>query len=214
MFCPECQVEYRPGFTRCSDCDVDLVETLPPGSSPEVIQIWVGDDQDRCVVLCQELKDAGVRYEVSEAPKSRGKGMQVNWRYQLSVSVDDEKRAKEILELPETVVEEDSEAEEDEVPNEVDELPSLPEGDQSTGTKRDKSSSYLAPWYPEDATVEIFEETATFESGLIEMSLKENLIRARVEVQENRLKKVFVMPEDEAAAREIVREIVENSPPN
>jgi hypothetical protein len=29
MFCPECQAEYRPGFTRCSDCDVDLVEKLP-----------------------------------------------------------------------------------------------------------------------------------------------------------------------------------------
>ena len=29
MFCPLCKAEYRPGFTRCSDCDVDLVETLP-----------------------------------------------------------------------------------------------------------------------------------------------------------------------------------------
>ena len=28
MFCPECQAEYRPGFTRCSDCNVDLVEQL------------------------------------------------------------------------------------------------------------------------------------------------------------------------------------------
>jgi hypothetical protein len=29
MFCPECGVEYRPRFTRCSDCDVPLVEHLP-----------------------------------------------------------------------------------------------------------------------------------------------------------------------------------------
>ena len=29
MFCPECRAEYRPGFTRCSDCDVPLVERLP-----------------------------------------------------------------------------------------------------------------------------------------------------------------------------------------
>jgi len=28
MFCPECKAEYRAGFTRCSDCDVDLVEQL------------------------------------------------------------------------------------------------------------------------------------------------------------------------------------------
>jgi hypothetical protein len=26
MFCPQCRVEYRRGFTRCSDCDVDLVD--------------------------------------------------------------------------------------------------------------------------------------------------------------------------------------------
>jgi hypothetical protein len=29
MFCPECRAEYRPGFTRCVDCDVDLVQELP-----------------------------------------------------------------------------------------------------------------------------------------------------------------------------------------
>ena len=29
MFCPECRAEYRPGFTRCSDCDVELVHEIP-----------------------------------------------------------------------------------------------------------------------------------------------------------------------------------------
>lgn len=28
MFCPSCQTEYRTGITRCSDCDVDLVDSL------------------------------------------------------------------------------------------------------------------------------------------------------------------------------------------
>ena len=46
MFCPECKAEYRRGFTRCSDCDVALVETLPdepellsPGSMDEELQL-------------------------------------------------------------------------------------------------------------------------------------------------------------------------------
>jgi hypothetical protein len=30
MFCPECNAEYREGFARCSDCDVPLVDALPP----------------------------------------------------------------------------------------------------------------------------------------------------------------------------------------
>lgn len=28
MFCPECHAEYREGFTRCPDCDADLVLAL------------------------------------------------------------------------------------------------------------------------------------------------------------------------------------------
>ncbi len=30
MFCPNCRAEFRPGFARCSDCGVTLVEILPP----------------------------------------------------------------------------------------------------------------------------------------------------------------------------------------
>jgi hypothetical protein len=29
MFCPKCKTEYRDGFTRCIDCEIDLVESLP-----------------------------------------------------------------------------------------------------------------------------------------------------------------------------------------
>jgi hypothetical protein len=30
MFCPVCRDEFRPGFTRCAGCDVDLVASLGP----------------------------------------------------------------------------------------------------------------------------------------------------------------------------------------
>jgi hypothetical protein len=32
MFCPNCKSEYRPGFTHCVDCDVDLVDSLEGAS--------------------------------------------------------------------------------------------------------------------------------------------------------------------------------------
>ena len=28
MFCPQCKTDYRPAFTRCADCGVDLVEII------------------------------------------------------------------------------------------------------------------------------------------------------------------------------------------
>src|SRR5512134_2178891 len=37
MFCPVCRDEFRPGFTRCASCDVELVEGLgdaPPRAAP------------------------------------------------------------------------------------------------------------------------------------------------------------------------------------
>lgn len=43
MFCPECRDEYRPGFTRCATCDVDLVESshavAPKETSPIVAEV-------------------------------------------------------------------------------------------------------------------------------------------------------------------------------
>jgi len=29
-YCPVCRMEYRPGVERCPDCDVPLVDELPP----------------------------------------------------------------------------------------------------------------------------------------------------------------------------------------
>ena len=35
MFCPECGDEFRPGFYRCPDCDVALVESTAPAPEAE-----------------------------------------------------------------------------------------------------------------------------------------------------------------------------------
>lgn len=36
MFCPKCKAEYREGFSRCADCDIDLVPELSPEPEPSV----------------------------------------------------------------------------------------------------------------------------------------------------------------------------------
>lgn len=37
MFCPKCRTEYREGFHICADCDVGLVEEIPPVQEPEFV---------------------------------------------------------------------------------------------------------------------------------------------------------------------------------
>ena len=35
MYCPECRVEYRDGFTECSDCHVPLLAGALPAEPPD-----------------------------------------------------------------------------------------------------------------------------------------------------------------------------------
>jgi hypothetical protein len=37
-FCPNCTIEYRSGSTTCTDCQVDLVESLPQPTPEEIAE--------------------------------------------------------------------------------------------------------------------------------------------------------------------------------
>jgi hypothetical protein len=69
MFCPKCKSEYRFGFTRCEDCDVDLVESLDapgnraPGddlSAP--VLLWSGFHTGTLEEIRAALDDANIAY--------------------------------------------------------------------------------------------------------------------------------------------------------
>lgn len=80
MICPQCRAEYRPGFTRCADCDVELVDVLPgamvasgqgnaaagdPDEDP-FCEFWKGDDARVRGELCDVLAEAGIPYRTLE----------------------------------------------------------------------------------------------------------------------------------------------------
>jgi hypothetical protein len=76
MFCPVCKAEYREGFRRCADCDVDLVEELPsaalatvePADAEDTQEdpfclFWKGDDPRIHAELCELLGNAAIPYK-------------------------------------------------------------------------------------------------------------------------------------------------------
>lgn len=69
MFCPQCRSEYREGFTVCSDCQVDLVATLPEASSsddeqPDMELVTVFDSTNPALVGIAKtiLEAAGIEF--------------------------------------------------------------------------------------------------------------------------------------------------------
>ncbi|HMD38438.1 MAG TPA: hypothetical protein VKH15_04105 [Candidatus Acidoferrum sp.] len=76
MFCPQCKAEYRQGFTRCADCDLELVDDLPSQAiaaptpvDPEVsdedpfCSFWKGEDPRIHAELCGLLAQQNIPYK-------------------------------------------------------------------------------------------------------------------------------------------------------
>ncbi len=71
MICPNCGSEYRPGFTRCSDCDVDLVEPSPPQEEPpqiDLVKIFEAGNPAVVPVVESLLTDAGIEFMTQSEP--------------------------------------------------------------------------------------------------------------------------------------------------
>jgi hypothetical protein len=77
MFCPQCHCEYRAGFTRCADCDLELVSEPPqeamvrtgmPSDANEsededaFVAFWQGDDERIHAELCELLSQHAIPY--------------------------------------------------------------------------------------------------------------------------------------------------------
>jgi len=181
------------------------VGTRRPQDGAALGTIWEGDSESECVGVCEELKNAGIWYRVSRIPGPRDLKMVVNWRYEIAVSSSDYERARELL-----GIEDEATGGEDQADQAALELPAA---ENSTADETAGGDSYLGKWHPEDATVEVWSQSAENTSSVVELSLKENLIRFRSHSKDGTCK-FFVLPEDESRACEIVREIRDSVPPN
>ena len=203
------ELVIKEAFGTDEESGEDAVHSLPsPQEDPrsqKLRSVWVGDSDMECAGLCRELKDAGIYYRVDEQRELRTRGGTKN-RYEIGVAEQDYGRAKEITgEIP--LVQVEAEAEQDE------EIPAVPEmGQAGSDWVGGGRALQEQEWYPEDATRLAWEGEPADSQHMIEMCLKENDIRMRWEMQDGK-PQLFVLPEDEERATEIVREILQGQPP-
>jgi hypothetical protein len=228
MYCPSCGAEYRAGFTTCSDCQVELVNEpaiagVPgvrgaPSQSGGFALIWSGGNPQTHEAIREALEHAGIDARTIRAEEH----LILAWshaRFEIWVPAEQAEQAHELLQqLGSGEEPEPGEADASEIPAEDDE----PEG-ESDGEREARARG---PAHPDAAAAEAWAGGDAEMGAMIRASLRENGIYFSAgpdkpdgpEPQNESEgdapgEGIFVLPEDEARAREIVREIVEGTPP-
>jgi len=229
MICPQCKAEYRPGFTRCADCDLDLVwephyaqgperPLADPGDPNEdpFCSFWKGDDSRLHAELCGVLDDAGIAhntvfrrdhlFNLSNFPAYEI-GVPFSRFEKAEAAV---KEAYGTVDIEEVGTQELQKLLEDRsdpmrklptlAPVESEDIPGPPTAGDEAG------------WFEEDATAKVWETETGEPSDFLVAALHENSICCRADREGSRAA-LYVLPKDEGHAREIVREVVDGQSP-
>ena len=205
MFCPECKASYRPGFSHCPDCDVDLVDSLPaPGSGwdplgGELTTVCTTEDENDCVGICEEFRNARIPFKVLQHAQQFHK--EVDTHFAIGVPPRFREQAEKLIEQRRADFSDSEEAQR---------IMELPAEDNS---ESDENTDAGPRWHKKDATVEVWSGNSDDidgkigPAGMIELALRENDISFRSSEENHGSHRIFVRPQDESRAREIAREI-------
>jgi hypothetical protein len=211
MFCPNCKCEYLPGVRECADCGIALVDSLEASATKlpadaGLVSIWEGDDPGECAAVKQALENAGIPFTDQSAtgyfifPSLRLKN-------ELWVSSADQERAEKVLR--------DLEGRGDPAemtPEEMESL-ALPESDSVDPDEvKGVPDDIPEDWDSDDAGSEVWNGDKEDLANTLAACLREIGIPSRKTGDANRWRLV-VRYEQEARAKEVVREVVEASPP-
>jgi hypothetical protein len=230
MFCPQCNAEYRPGFTRCSDCDVALVEEPPhsalaskppaepgdPNDDP-FCSFWKGEDPRVHAELCELLEQAGIPHK-SVFRRDHLFHFSNFPAYEVGIPFSQFEKAEKVVQEAYGPDENENGVEVQEtsalIKGLVRVVPFLPErvslpqedipGPPSAGDGGD--------WFPEDATENVWTGGTDELGDFLVAALHENGIHCRLDQQGSHAK-LYVLPHNASRAREIVREVLEATPP-
>lgn len=207
--------------------------TPNPGDSAEgpYAHFWGGDDLRLHAELCSLLDEVEIRH-ITIRKEDRLFRVTTQPFFELAVPISQMEKAESVIrdafgempQLPDADAGTDGEAKKP--PGEESDfvhtwarkglLPALLEKLREPLPRETENSSKPGfdpdDWFPEDATVEVWSGPDATLAEMISASLRENDIHSRTDELKDSLL-VNVQPQDEARAREIVREIVEGTPP-
>lgn len=234
MFCPQCRVEYRAGFTHCTDCDVDLVDELPleradlfeasPGDQEDPFcAFWQGDDRRLHAELCSVLDAAGIPHKTVRredhlfnlknfpafqigVPFSLFERAEtaVKDAYEMDVGGTD---AAESLNPPALIPDRSRvirELPEALTPSKPENIPGPPEAGDEADHHAEREL--------EGGGTEVWCGEDTSLADMLVAALRENKIAVRRRISHGR-QSLLVSSEEEASAREIAKQVVEGVAP-
>ncbi|HLJ41460.1 MAG TPA: hypothetical protein VKT50_08215 [Candidatus Acidoferrales bacterium] len=243
MFCPVCKYEYRRGFTHCNDCDVDLVDALPSEEdvdhklrtpademdSPTLL--WKGASGGTFSAITAALDTAKIPYNREDLDARLVFSSEFS-ELEIWVPATSLTDAQNVLdEVLSATANAPLRAE---PPDATNEIPA--EDDEGADDIRHETLKEL---YPEDATAEVWSRhaannvtnnatssatgNAAINDALMADILKSCLAEIGVACYVQRpdadsgdaqpIYAVRVLPEDEARAKEIVRQVIDAAPP-
>jgi hypothetical protein len=211
MICPSCKCEYIRGVTQCADCGVALVDaidslTLSSPENPGVVAVWAGDDPAACAAVKQALRNADIPF-VDQRASAYFILRSMRPKTEICVRITDERHARKVLlEVP-------SGADLGELtPEEIASL-ALPELDPAAEDAAESvSAGDPEDWDDREASSEVWTGNNEDLANTLMMCFRENGIPSHKGGDERQWR-LAVRAEQEARAKEIVREVVEATPP-
>lgn len=229
LYCPQCGTEYREGYSSCSDCHLLLVrepqhkfrqESVPEPGDPSkdpFCFFWQGDDPRIHAELCGVLEEAGIQHKTVYrkdhlfnlanyptfrvgVPASRFEDAESAVREAFPSDSSGEDSA-DLLILPRLLPEDRQ--------NRIRKLPEMMSPEENIPGP--ESAGDPEKWFIEDATVPVWSGDAYVALAIL-AALNENDLHVRRELRDE-LTELFVLPQEEIRAAEIIREIVEATPP-
>jgi hypothetical protein len=203
-YCPVCHVEYGSGFELCTVCGAGLVPAelrgrpLNEKERKERLEVaWRGGDPVAVSNAIAALREQGIQHNVQATSDHLVFELAMpRPKYIIRVFASDLPKVKELL-------------------ADIQDSPFFGNKSSSEIAERGDASTIPArgPWNPAAATAEIWSGADAALGQLLEDCFVENRIPYRRQGRAPGTLRYFVLPSDEPAAREIIREVTQATPP-